>query len=216
MDNSAPRNVIIDVDVGTDDAWACLMLLRFEKKYNIKVQAITCVHGNTTVTNVAKNLIRVLKTIDRLDIPIYMGADEMLIPQELARETQFHGANGLGDYQFEDDIQLDGVVQKEHAVIAMKQILEQFDNVSLICIGPLTNLALLLKIFPNVRSRICKTFIMGGNRSGVGNVTKSAEFNFYADPEAAHIVFDSIKRNIVLLPWETCLEKNVQFTLVML
>jgi inosine-uridine nucleoside N-ribohydrolase len=166
MDNSVPRNVIIDVDVGTDDAWACLMLLRYEKKHNIKVHAITCVHGNTTVTNVAKNLIRVLKTINRLDIPIFMGANEMLIPQELAREKQFHGANGLGDYQFDDDIQLDGVVQKEHAVIAMKQILERFKNVSLICVGPLTNLALLLKMYPDVKSHICKTYIMGGNRSG--------------------------------------------------
>jgi inosine-uridine nucleoside N-ribohydrolase len=55
---------------------------------------------------------------------------------------------------------------------------------------------------------------MFSSRSGVGNVTKAAEFNFYADPEAAHIVFDSINQDIVLLPWETCLEKNVQFTLV--
>jgi len=214
MDNSALRNVIIDVDVGSDDAWACLMLLKFEKRYNIKVMAITCVHGNTTVSNVAKNLIRVLKTVNRLDIPIFMGADEMLIPQDLTRATQFHGSNGFGDYQFTDEIQLEGIIQKEHAVIAMKRILEQNENVSLICVGPLTNLALLLKMYPDVKTRICKTYIMGGNRSGVGNVTKAAEFNFYADPEAAHIVFDCIKRNIMLLPWETCLEKNVQFTLV--
>jgi inosine-uridine nucleoside N-ribohydrolase len=166
MDNSVPRNVVIDVDVGSDDAWAVLMLLKFEKKFNFKVQAITCVHGNTTVRNVAKNLIRVLKTINRLDIPIFMGADEMLIPQELARETQFHGSNGFGDYQFEDEIQLEGVVQKDHAVIAMKHILEQFENVSLICVGPLTNLALLLKMYPDVKSRISRTYIMGGNRNG--------------------------------------------------
>jgi inosine-uridine nucleoside N-ribohydrolase len=204
------RNVIIDVDVGSDDAWACLMLLKFEKKYNIKVQAITCVHGNTTVTNVAKNLIRVLRTIDRLDVPIYLGAEQKLIPPSLPPCEQWHGCNGFCDHQFDDDIELKGVVRKEHAVNAMRQILMDHKNVSLICIGPLTNLALLLKMYPEITSRICKTYIMGGNRNGVGNITRTAEFNFYGDPESAFIAFDSLKSDIVLLPWESCLTKNLE------
>jgi inosine-uridine nucleoside N-ribohydrolase len=160
-------NVIVDVDVGSDDAWAVLMLLKFEKKFKIKVQAITCVHGNTDVKNVAKNLIRVLRTIDRLDVPIYLGADEMLIPvDKFARCDQFHGCNGFCDYQFDDDVDINGFVRKEHAVNAMKQILMEHKNTSLICIGPLTNLALLLKMYPEVKTKICKTYIMGGNWKG--------------------------------------------------
>lgn len=62
------KNIIFDCDVGTDDAWALLMLLRAEKEFNIKVIAITCTHGNTTLDNVAINVLRVLETVDRLDV----------------------------------------------------------------------------------------------------------------------------------------------------
>jgi inosine-uridine nucleoside N-ribohydrolase len=163
---ASTRNVILDVDVGTDDAWAVLMLLKFEKKFNIKVQAITCVHGNTDVKNVAKNLIRVLNTIDRLDVPIYLGADEMLIPPTFSKSDQFHGDNGFCNYQFDDEVDINDIVGEEHAVVAMKQILMEHKNTSVICIGPLTNLALLLKMYPEVKAQNFKTYIMGGNRNG--------------------------------------------------
>lgn len=75
-------------------------------------------------------------------------------------------------------------------------------------VGPLTNLALLYKLYPQISSKIKSLWIMGGNFRGVGNVTKCAEFNFWSDPEAAHIVLSESKCPIYIYPWEACLEAS--------
>ncbi|XP_035791995.1 uncharacterized protein C1683.06c-like [Anopheles albimanus] len=202
-----PRKVIIDLDAGTDDAWALLMLLKAEQRYNLQVIAITCVHGNTDVDNVTTNVRRILTAIDRTDVPVYRGSSESLItPRKREQPEQgFHGSNGFGDITFEQT-QIDrSVVQEEHAVLALHRLLVQHPcQVAVICVGPLTNLALCLKLYPLVGNLIGELHIMGGNRLGVGNVTRSAEFNFYADAEAAQIVLEKVQCPVTLLPWETC------------
>lgn len=106
---------------------------------------------------------------------------------------------------------------------------------SLVCIGPLTNLALALKTYDDIRHNIKEVYVMGGNSNGayllfggkksqkslnlflfagVGNVSSSAEYNFYADPEAAHIVLESVKCPITIVPWEACLAESVKISLV--
>ncbi|XP_058126847.1 nucleoside hydrolase-like [Anopheles ziemanni] len=203
------RKVIIDLDAGTDDAWALLMLLRGEQRYGYEVIAITCVHGNTNVDDVTINVLRVLTAIGRTDIPVFKGAREPFITSPVPRTSYFHGVNGFGDIAFEQQIDL-GLVKPGHAAPELYRLLAAHGGrVALIFVGPLTNLALCIKLHPEVLELLGADglYVMGGNRHGVGNTTRSAEFNFYADPEAAHIVFQRVPPScpITVLPWETCL-----------
>ncbi|XP_031628266.1 inosine-uridine preferring nucleoside hydrolase-like isoform X2 [Contarinia nasturtii] len=208
------KYVVFETDMGADDAWALQMLLKAEKHLkNVKVLAITIVNGNTTVENSIKNTYRILDGLDRTDIPIYKGATEALIPGELKRGT-WYGGNGFCDVDFWDtnvypsDVKT--LVQPKHAVEIIRDlILEHPHKISLICLAPLTNIALAVKTYPEIRDKICEIFIMGGNFQGVGNTTSCAEFNFYIDPEAVHIVLETVTCPIIILPWECCLEENL-------
>lgn len=201
------RKVIMDVDVGTDDAWGLLLLLKCEEKFNCKLEAITCTHGNTDVHNAARNVLHILTAIGRTDIPVYKGAVEPLITPPPKRERHFHGLDGFGDLNLDDPDE--ALIQPEHAVNELhRRLSAEPGNISLIFVGPLTNLALCIKLYPDVRGKIKELYVMGGNRHGVGNVTKSAEFNFWFDPEAANIVFNNLQCPITLLPWETCLSEH--------
>uniref|UniRef100_A0A7M4Y3Q8 Inosine/uridine-preferring nucleoside hydrolase domain-containing protein n=1 Tax=Anopheles funestus TaxID=62324 RepID=A0A7M4Y3Q8_ANOFN len=202
---SQPRKVIIDLDVGTDDAWALWMLLKGEKSSGYEVIAITCVNGNTDVDNVVENTLTLLTAIGRTDVPVFRGAQEPLIlPAERKDVSNFHGVNGLGDIQFGLEVNRTPL-QQEHAVDALKRLITLHKGqVDLIFIGPLTNLALAMKLHPGLLKTAGHLYIMGGNRHGVGNVTWSAEFNFHTDPEAAQIVLHKEYCPITIVPWETC------------
>ena len=82
-------------------------------------------------------------------------------------------------------------------------------KVTLLCLGPLTNLALALKTYTEIQGNIKEVFVMGGNVSGCGNATRCAEYNFYADPESAHIVLESAKCPVTIVPWEPCMQENI-------
>ncbi|XP_031628323.1 uncharacterized protein LOC116344081 [Contarinia nasturtii] len=206
--------VIFDTDMGTDDAWALQMMLKAETHLkNVKILAITVSHGNTTVENVIKNTYRILDGLDRTDIPIYKGATEALIPVEL-NIVKFNGNNGFSDVDFWDTnvypSDVNTLVQPKHAVEIIRDlILEHPHKISLICLAPLTNIALAIKTYPEIRDKIFEIYIMGGNIKGIGNTTSSAEFNFYVDPEAVHIVFATLKCPMTVLPWECCLEDSL-------
>lgn len=138
-----------------------------------------------------------------IQIPVHLGCDEPLInhdPED--KNVSFHGIDGLCDIQYETEPNTD-LIRKSHAVTAMHEIITHEENVTVICLGPLTNLALLYKMYPDCREKIKEIFIMGGNRHGVGNITRAAEFNFYCDPEAAFIVLQLSKPLVKLLPLET-------------
>lgn len=139
---------------------------------------------------------------------MYLGCYEPLIMHDPEnKNVHFHGVDGLCDIQHasEPDTNL---IKKSHAIPAMYDIITKGENVSVICLGPLTNLALLYKMYPDSKEKIEEIYIMGGNRHGVGNITRAAEFNFYCDPEAAFIVLQSSKSLIKLLPFETVRHSN--------
>ncbi|XP_059610282.1 nucleoside hydrolase-like [Phlebotomus argentipes] len=221
MSSAAVRNVVVDVDVGSDDAWAILMLLRAQELNLINLLGITCVKGNSTVDNVAKNTLRVLssfESISPLKPPVFLGAaNEMIVlgKRPFDDEATFHGRDGLGDLEdYSEDGSDTKNLAKEHAVNALERIvMENPKQVSLICLGPLTNLGLCLRMYPHVAENIGEVYIMGGNHLGVGNITSSAEFNFFNDPEAAQIALDALKCPIFLLPWESCLEDKFFITM---
>ncbi|HHZ02596.1 MAG TPA: nucleoside hydrolase [Tissierellia bacterium] len=178
------RNIIIDCDPGIDDIVALSFALANEDKLNIL--GITTVAGNQTIEKVTTNALKVMSYYNK-DIKIAMGQKRPLL-REKAAASNVHGENGMGDYQLpEPKIEL----YSDNAITFLRDtILSSEEKVTLVPVGPLTNIALLIKVFPEVIENIELVSIMGGSTSG-GNRTSCAEFNIWADPEAAKIVFDS-------------------------
>ncbi|CAO1390410.1 unnamed protein product [Diamesa serratosioi] len=202
-----PVPVIIDCDSGNDDAWAIISLLKAEKKFNLKLLAITCCNGNTTVDHSTLNNLLILETVNRMDVPVYAGAESSLI-KKTEYYKPFHGADGFGEiYKTKPDKEL---LQKKHAVEALKDYIEENpEELVLIAVGPLTNVALLYKLYPGISAKIKELHIMGGNYKGEGNITPSAEFNFWMDPEAANIVLAESLCPVIIFPWESCKQASI-------
>ncbi|OXU30884.1 hypothetical protein TSAR_002605 [Trichomalopsis sarcophagae] len=205
------QKIIVDCDAGTDDALALTMLIAAHKQKKIEIMAITCVTGNTYVDNVINNVFRTLHVCDAVDIPVHKGADSALLSTENARVAVshgFHGSDGFGDvYTDKPDI---SKLKDEHAVCALHRITSQYPGeVTVLGLGPLTNIALAIKMYPDFASNVKKYLVMGGNLSAIGNITSQAEFNFYADPESVHIVMSFAAKKMWLLPWETCMKSNI-------
>ncbi|XP_055301164.1 nucleoside hydrolase-like [Sitodiplosis mosellana] len=212
-DEAKQRCVIFDTDMGADDAWALQMILKAEKsRENVKVLAITTVHGNATVENVIKNTYRILDGLDRTDIPIYKGATEPLIPEETKIGMSF-GSNGFCDVEFwkpHYPTDINEIIQRQNAVEIIRElVIEHPHEISLICLGPLTNIAMAIKTYPEIKKDIKDVFIMGGNCKGRGNALAGSEFNFYMDPEAANIALNSLKCPMTIVPLECASEIDI-------
>lgn len=178
------RNIIIDCDPGIDDIVALSFAIANEDKFNIL--GITTVAGNQTIEKVTLNTLKVISYYNR-NIKIAMGQKRPLI-REKSAVSSVHGENGMGDYQLpEPNLKL----YSDNAITFLRDtIMSSEEKVTLVPVGPLTNIALLIKVFPEVIQNIELVSIMGGSTLG-GNRTPCAEFNVWADPEAAKIVFDS-------------------------
>lgn len=177
--------VIIDCDPGIDDAMA--LAVAFAQP-TLDIKAVTTVTGNVSLKNTTTNARAILSVLGA-NCKIYKGADLPLIPSSLIHAPHVHGQNGLGGYTVpKDELQ---PLEKEKALLAQKRIIEESTvPVTIIAVGPLTNIALLLKSFPEVIPGIAQISLMGGGLYS-GNHTAAAEFNILADPEAAEIVFQS-------------------------
>ena len=177
-----PIPVIIDCDPGHDDAMALLLALASPE---LELSAVTTVAGNQTLDKVTANAIRVLDVAGETGIPVAAGADRPLIhPARVAGEV--HGETGLDGPDLPPPSR---EPEPLHAVELIASKLRERPH-TLIPVGPLTNIALLLALHPELHERIEKIVVMGG-AYGPGNVTPSAEFNIWVDPEAAHRVFSS-------------------------
>ncbi|KAL3870547.1 hypothetical protein ACJMK2_038600 [Sinanodonta woodiana] len=191
--------MIIDTDAGVDDADAILMALSYP---DVKVVGITTVSGNILVKQVIVNVLRVLKVANRMDIPVYHGCEEPLLGVRKTNGIHYHGTDGLGDMPDPSTVDREHL-KEEHAVQALLRMSRQFEGeLTLVCLGPLTNIAVALRIDPHFGTRLKNCFIMGGNHQGRGNVTVSAEFNFNYDPEAAFVVLSQLHAPITIVTWE--------------
>ncbi|TAK02507.1 MAG: hypothetical protein EPO36_01840 [Chloroflexota bacterium] len=179
-----PLPLIIDSDPGLDDALAIgLAIARPE----LELLAVTTVGGNADVRHCTENALRLLHAFGRADVPVAEGAEGPLTGA-VVRATAIHGEGGIGRSVLPPS---PASPRPEGAVALIARILrETTEPVVIAPIGPLTNIALLLRLHPGLAERIAHLSIMGGS-IGEGNVTISAEFNIYADPEAADIVFRS-------------------------
>ncbi len=176
--------ILIDCDPGHDDAIAILLALASPE---VEVLGITTVAGNTTLPKTTANAIRVLELAGRADIPVAAGADRPLV-RELSVAESVHGVSGLDGPSLIDPVT---PPQAEHAVdFLAQQLSEASEPVTLVAVGPLTNVALLIDRFPARAIQIKEIVSMGG-AIGLGNVTPAAEFNIFVDPEAACQVYES-------------------------
>ena len=176
------KPIIIDCDPGHDDAAALLLALAGDE---VKLLGVTTVAGNQTLEKTTANAIRVLDCAGRADVPVAAGANRPLV-RELHVAVDIHGETGLEGSQLPPPSR---PPEATHAVDWIAATLEAAPSrVTLVPTGPLTNIALLLARYPEIESRIERIVLMGGS-IGEGNVTPAAEFNIWADPEAAQRVF---------------------------
>jgi pyrimidine-specific ribonucleoside hydrolase len=179
-----PFRVIIDTDPGVDDALALLLAMRSPE---LKIEAITPVAGNVPLELTLPNALRLVEIAGRTDIPIAAGARAPLM-RRLVTASYVHGENGLGGAVFPEPTTKPVATPASELIL---QIVRKYPGeVTLIPIGPLTNVATALNSDPELAGMIRGLTMMGGSLSG-GNITPAAEFNVYVDPEAARIVFQS-------------------------
>lgn len=178
------RPIIIDTDPGIDDALALAIALFSEE---LDVRLITTVAGNVSLENVTLNTLRLLSFFGK-DVPVAKGAAKPLIV-EFIDASNVHGKTGMEGYDFPNP--KEELLLSEHAVNAMRRvILESPEPITLVPIATLTNIALLLAMYPEVKSNIREIVMMGGS-AGRGNKGVMSEFNIATDPEAAQMVFQS-------------------------
>jgi inosine-uridine nucleoside N-ribohydrolase len=192
----AAKKLILDVDTGTDDAVA-LMLAALHP--DLELIAATTVNGNNRVADCTDNTLRVFDLLG-VATPVFEGAaspivrDDFPIPREiLHRDGSVHGR----------ELPIPAPRSLKQSQRAVEFLVETYmaatEPIALLPVGPLTNIALAIKLEPRIVERIPETIIMGGGHA-VGNTTPSAEFNFWVDPEAARVVFAAGLQNVVVMP----------------
>ncbi len=188
------KNILIDCDPGHDDVMAILSSLASDE---VDVLGITTVCGNNYCEVITKNLLNVLSYIGREDIPVAMGQTRPLLYDPEPQDA--HGYNGLEGFEFpEQNMQLSST----NAIPFMRDKIMDSDKVTILALAPLTNIALLLRTFPEVKEHIEEIVLMGGSIYR-GNILARSEFNIYADPHAAEIVMQSGVK-LTILPLEGC------------
>ncbi|HFE9681752.1 TPA: nucleoside hydrolase [Clostridium perfringens] len=198
------RKVIIDCDPGIDDALAIILAL---KSKEIEVVGITTVSGNVESLQGAKNALKVLKLLGRLDIPVYLGESKP-IKRELVTAQDTHGEDGLGE-TFLDEVSSEYI--RENGVDFILNTLKNEENVSIIALGPLTNLYRAIEKDSETFHRVKEIVSMGGAYKSHGNCSPVAEFNYWVDPHGAReflkkfngeftMVGLDVTREIVLTP----------------
>lgn len=186
--------IIIDTDTASDDAVAIIMATQWP---DIQIDALTIVSGNVSMHQGSINARYTLEVCGA-DIPVYNGCDRPIL-RKAEYADWYHGPDGMGDMNYPAPKQ---EAQKTHAV---QELIRRFgdepNEITLVTLGPLTNIATALQIEPKLAEWVKHCYIMGGASCTVGNVTPAAEYNMWVDPEAAQIVFRS-GMPISMVGWE--------------
>lgn len=175
--------ILIDCDPGQDDA---VMLMLAMASPELEILGITAVGGNVPLARTEANARRICELMGRTDIPVHAGCDRPLV-RPLVTAAHVHGESGLNGLDLPAPTM---PLQPRHGVDFIIDTLRRRDDVVLCPVGPLTNIAMALVKAPDIARRVKRIVLMGGAIAG-GNVTACAEYNIYADPEAAELVFRS-------------------------
>ncbi|NUS60346.1 MAG: nucleoside hydrolase [Lysobacter sp.] len=186
--------LLIDTDPGVDDALALLMAFDDPRH---DVVGITIAAGNVGLAHTVRNALKLCEVAGH-PAPVFAGATGPLLHP--ARDAGYvHGRDGFGEIGYDAPSRS---AESEHAALAILRLSHAHaGKLLLVCLGPLTNLALALRLDPTLPSRVARLVVMGGAVTAHGNITAAAEFNIAFDPEAAHIVFQSFERT-ELADWE--------------
>ncbi|MBO4918628.1 MAG: ribosylpyrimidine nucleosidase [Erysipelotrichaceae bacterium] len=177
------RKMILDCDTGHDDAIALMIA---SKHPDIELLGVTVVAGNQTLPKTLKNTLHVADHLG-LDVPVYGGMSLPLVREQYVADD-VHGETGLDGPVFGE---LHKKAEEKHAVLYLIDTLMASDgDITLVPVGPLTNIATAMRMEPGIIPKIKEIVLMGG-AVGLGNASPAGEFNIYADPEAAHVVFSS-------------------------
>lgn len=177
--------IILDCDPGIDDAVAIIMAIAHP---DIELLGITVSAGNQTLEKTSRNAIGIVEYLNKGNIRVYPGCRMPMVREKLVTGGDIHGDNGLGGVTFENNKR---DCETIHAVEFIRDtIMKSEEKITLVATGPLTNIAMALKMYPEIAEKTESIVLMGG-AYGEGNVTASAEFNIYADPEAAYVVAHS-------------------------
>ncbi|MCA0295547.1 MAG: nucleoside hydrolase [Actinobacteria bacterium] len=176
--------IIIDTDPGIDDALAIMLAFASPE---IEVLGLTSVGGNVGIEHTTRNALDLLALVGRTDVPVGMGAARPLVARSSESAEEVHGSNGLGGVPLpRSPIPAD----RRGAVELLRDLVEGSpEPVTVVPIGPLTNIALLHGAYPETYAKIGRIVLMGGGAIRLGNTTPTAEFNIWFDPEAAARVF---------------------------
>src|SRR5688500_8099753 len=180
--------VILDVDTGVDDALALALAVRWSR---VELIAVATVAGNVDVEQATRNTLTVLDWFGATDVPVHRGASRPLA-RPLITATHFHGEDGLGDANLPPSQRAIGTDRGPAAMIRLARA--RPGELTLVCVGPLTNLAIALNVEPSLPDLVAGVVIMGGAFWVPGNITPAAEFNICVDPDAAAQVFDAAPR----------------------
>jgi purine nucleosidase len=196
------NRVVIDTDPGVDDAHAIMLAFAHPQA---QVEALTVVAGNVSVQRAVTNALVVLDLLGK-DVPVFTGCSDALVWPTPRRATS-HGADGLGDTDYPPPARKPS---PEHAVNALVRLAnESPGELTLVAIGPLSNIALATSLDPELPQKFKRLVILGGAIRATGNSwSPPVEFNFYVDPEAAAI---TLRRwpGLTLVPWETVLDHGL-------
>jgi purine nucleosidase len=186
------RDFLIDTDTASDDAVAIIMALADP---NVRVLGLTTVAGNVGLEQATQNALLTAEVCNS-DVPVFAGADKPLTRAH-DHAHWFHGKDGLGDRGYAAPKRK---AEREPAVDAIVRLAREEPGLTLVTLGPLTNIALALERDPKVAERTGRCVVMGGAPCCEGNVTPAAEYNIWVDPEAARAVFRS-KLNVEMVGW---------------
>ena len=187
----------IDTDTASDDAVALLMALEWE---DVEVLGISVVSGNMSVEQGSINA-RYTVELCKKDVPVYVGADAPLVKKR-EHADWFHGPDGMGNMNYPAPKLQE--TNEDFIEVLNNHINQHPDKITLVTLGPLTNVANFIKKYPDSFLKLKNIVIMGGASNTVGNVTPAAEYNIWCDPEAADIVFKSKHHDIAMVGWELC------------
>ena len=186
-----PKRVIIDTDPGVDDCAAILLALASPE---LQVDALTVIYGNGSMPQCAANARRILNAAGRTDIPVYPGAARPLLrPPSEGWAAHIHGDDALGGANEPDDASADRneVANSWAAVEIARRALRSPGEITVLALGRMTNVALALRIAPEIADALAGVVVMGGAVRVPGNVSPVATANLHEDPEAAAILYDS-------------------------
>jgi purine nucleosidase len=180
----APRRIIIDTDPGVDDSMAVLLAFRSPE---VSIEGLTTVFGNSDTQQTTANALRLVELAGRPEVPVARGAEKPLMRPFTGQGWRFHGRNGLGEVDFAPP--RGQPVAHRAAQFIAETVMANPGEITLVPLGPLTNIALAFALEPRIAENVREVVFMGGSARRGGNASPVAEANIHNDPEAAHIVF---------------------------